>query len=178
MTYLKTGDFVIEHTKLKWNKPLTWLSAAVRFFTHFDYNHGGIITIEKGHIYVIHASTKVKKDKWLDFADPKKKKIQVWRNEAITKPEEYVIEKANSLVGGKYDYASLLFFQLVRALFKVWIGKKGEDAAERLYCSELYAYVHSDLFPNWYELDVSDIIETGKLDIIYDSENGGSKETA
>ena len=46
MENLKTGDIIAFRTKFNLFKPLTYLSAAIRFFAKVKHNHIGVLIVE------------------------------------------------------------------------------------------------------------------------------------
>lgn len=142
---------------LTWH-PGSWLAAIVRFFTGCRYNHAIIIhqinyidcvieAIEKG-VYITPLEDWVKKYphelKYIDLPyKPDKKKLI-------------------SSLGKSYDYTSLFKHQLKHQIqrwfgVKKWEGRTGEKAAEKLYCSELVAYVYG--IPEWWRFTTADLME-------------------
>jgi hypothetical protein len=141
---MKTGDLLLVHRIFKWHKPKSYLSAAIRWFTNFYWNHTAIIVMIDNVAYVLEA---VGNGVIL-------KPYETWKldtsiiSEYVSIGEDIPTYEALYYLGHKYDFISLTFYQVIyqitRKLFKkgLWIGRKGNKAKGKLYCSELFATIH------------------------------------
>lgn len=155
---IQTGDIVVSRTNFKWTNPLSYLSAAIRFFAKTKYNHAAIVVFNWNKPFTNEAiGTGV-------VAHPfgnriKGKKIKVLR---VYDPEnESVIAiKANSKIGTvKYDFIGLIY-QAIYLTFGKWYGKKGVASEKRMYCFEYAAWVYSDIFLKYWKVRPADVIDS------------------
>jgi hypothetical protein len=111
----ETGDLIFQ-TQVGRSQSL-----AIQVATLSPYNHVGIVSVEKGRVYVYEASSSVKKVKIEDFVKRKGTgaRFVVYRHEDIREGDQRrIISYARNSLGKKYDsYLS-------------W-------ANSRMYCSEL-----------------------------------------
>lgn len=142
---MKTGDLILVHRIFKWYRPKSYLSAAIRWFTDFYWNHTAMIVVIDGLPYVIEAvGNGVILKPFVTWCQDKTIIYDIKNIDADIQPNE-----ALKYLGHKYDFISLVFyqviFQLTRKLFKkgIWIGRKGAKADKVLYCSELFATIHN-----------------------------------
>jgi hypothetical protein len=143
ITSPKTGDLVFFRDKLTWN-PMTWLAKLIQWIAGITHNHVGVVVVEdNGQTYIYEAVKEgiVVRPLWLRIHN---RDIMIRRPK---KESSWVKHRAKNAVGTKYDFAGLLWFQLLYAIFGRWFGYKGDKAGSRFYCYEFAAYVHD--YPNW-----------------------------
>lgn len=158
---LETGDIVLFYTPFKWSKIRTYLSAAIRFFAGTKYNHAGVVVRNWGKAMLNEAQAVG------IITEPcatrlKGCYIKVMRRIDINeRPEKYYAVRANQMLGNtKYDFAGTLWHQLIYNIsykitgVKRWFGKTGKEAENRMYCYEYAAWLHSDLFPEWWKVEL------------------------
>jgi hypothetical protein len=138
MTF-ETGDIVL----IKVNNFSTWyrrlLGKLIQFFEGVYHHHAG--TIADGLIY--EADTRViRRDPGSRLAGDE---IIVFRlKEPLEEREKYLYEKlAQQTLNRKYDYWGTLLHHLIYILTfrRLWIGKTGESAMMRPYCTELSVHM-------------------------------------
>jgi hypothetical protein len=162
MKDLQTGDIILFRTKLQLFNPISWITPFIRFFTKCEYNHAGVILRVGDKLYLIEATEKgvVREDAIQRITSPRNTAIALIPNYSHNK--DIIREKLIYLheAGKHYDFISLFFYQLVKQKTGVWIGRKNDKASERFYCSELAAYVHSKVFPKWWEIAPVDLFNS------------------
>lgn len=153
-----TGYVYCQRNQFKWNKPLTWLSTAIRFFAKVQYNHVGIIVQNKTDIWLYEAVEKgvVR----TDFREKIKNK-KYKEDFLILKPyyrefsKPVCIAEGNYLLKKPYDFENLFIVQLLWDTLNIWVGAKTEvKALKRLICYEVVWFVHrrSNTFKNeWWK---------------------------
>lgn len=153
----RTGDIILFHTKVRWYKPLTWLTAAIRFFSKSYYNHAGTVVINWDVTFLNEAiETGVISIPLKDRLDGKD--IKVLRRKTMRVTEKVFATKANSKLGHTgYDFSGLLWYQLIFQLTGCWLGHTGKAAEGRMYCGEYSGWTHQDLFPEYWKTAPADI---------------------
>jgi hypothetical protein len=137
------------------------LPRLIQLFQKNKYNHAGLVVEAWGKLFILEAAAEGVVLNTIEDSFKGSKQI-VMRPTFITAPtidvesskefSKFAIELTE---GRKYDYAALLWHQLIFKLTgrRRWVGRKF-TAGEKLYCSELCAYVYNqlyDLFPVWYK---------------------------
>jgi len=158
---LKTGDLVLFRTPLSWS-PMSWLAQLIRIFTGSAYNHAGIIVEIWGRPFLLEAN-----ERGL-VAAPAEYRLH-GREILVRKPlfsfiSSEIARRAVSRLGvSKYDFKSLFVYQVLYQIFGTWKGKKNDDAVDRLYCSEFYAWCFREEFVAWYLTDPEVLVNTPLL---------------
>lgn len=135
ITDLKTGDILLYRSK-------NILARAIRLFTRGKVNHASICVEIWGEMFVAESE---KVGFVLNKLNDSIKGREIWVLRYKNPIESNRFAKRIVLMLGKhrYDFASLLFFQVWYTITGKWIGKKDEHASKRLYCSEAIAYIYS-----------------------------------
>lgn len=159
---LKTGDIVLFHSDFKFYSPISYLSAAIRFFADIYYNHVGII-IKNWDVPMVNEA--VGRGIISDIVTDRLrgKEIKILRPKFEFLEKELAIKANNKLGNTGYDFSGLLFYQLIFQLTKVWIGTKNKQRAEkRMYCYEYVAFlinqIKPDIYQDWWEIDPNKLI--------------------
>lgn len=132
---LKTGDILLYRSK----GVLPWL---IRLFTNSHVNHAAICVEIWGEMFVAESESK---GFVLNKIGDSVRGSEIWVMRYI-KPIDYksfAVRIASMLGKHRYDFASLLFFQVWYSLTGEWVGKNDKHASKRLYCSEAIAYIYS-----------------------------------
>ena len=143
---LRTGDILLY-------KSNHFLARAIRFFTNGKVNHAGIFVEIWGEMFVAESE----KEGFIPnkLADSiKGREIWVMRHGKPIDAKKFAIRITSMLGKHRYDFASLLFFQVWYSITGKWIGKKDEHASKRLYCSEAIAYIYNKEtgeMPEWWK---------------------------
>lgn len=171
---IKPGDIVLFRNEFEITHPMTFLSAAVRGFTEYPYNHCGVVVSNNGDLFINEALfggiTARPLEKYLERGD--KTYIAILRPKQAVKPIVFSRE-ANKYVGSSYDFTALVFHHSIYRIPKLlgitnyapWIGSTGDHAVSKLVCSEYCALVHG--LPNWWLMSTREVVERGHFDIIY-----------
>lgn len=136
-----------------------WLGRQIKRFTRSDVNHVAMAIKVGGVLMVIDSQKDGTNPKtyenWLKkYGYDFKVFRYTWANPQWGKS---IREKALSKSGVTgYDFIALLWHQPRYLLTGKWKGKKGDDAARRMYCSEFVAWCHS--LPNWWEMSPADVL--------------------
>lgn len=153
---LKPGDIVLYSGR-------GFLPKAIQLFQGRKWNHVGLVVAVDGDNLILEAVAEgvVLNDPIDSF---KKSQIMIMRPRFdIGDPKVFSEKAINMSISKPYDFAALLWHQLVFTLTgrSKWVGRK-HTAEERLYCSEVAAYVYHemfDLFPNWFKTNPAMIRE-------------------
>jgi len=182
---LKTGDIVIEHTKFRWNKPLTYLSLMIRIFQWLDvrkrmwarWNHSGVIYVSTtGVPYVIDAVAKGltmrRYEVWTGYGRKEWMVIRPIGAELLPGDRKKMLDA----VGTPYDFWALLTQAIhILTLGILWIGPKGDKAIKKLYCSEFAAWVWKFMFKDWYKIHTAELLSRIDFDVIELDHNYGTE---
>lgn len=143
---LRTGDILLYRSN-------HLLGKLIRFFTRSTVNHAGIVVELWGELFV--AESEAKGFVLNRVADSiRGRDILVRRHLISVNTRSFAILIAGMVGKHRYDYFSLLFFQVVYAVTGKWIGKEDKHASKRLYCSEAVAYIYNkeiSIMRNWWE---------------------------
>jgi len=133
---LRTGDILLYRSK-------GFLPKAIRFFTRGKFNHVSIAVEFWGEMFVAESESK-------GFVPNKVREsikgsdVWVMRYLQPINQRSFAMRITGMLGKHRYDFASLLLFQVWYALTGEWIGKKDKHASKRLYCSEAIAYIYAN----------------------------------
>jgi hypothetical protein len=157
-TYRDIKDFDIIHLKGS-----RFLSFLIKLFQGFrwgkeasSYSHTAFTIWHLNELYVYEADPEVKKTLFKDWV--KEKDITISRmpfNLCVRHGGSFNELKtiAKSKLGCRYDYLSLIVFQMIYILTGYWPGTRNSNS---FYCSEFVAwvfYVSSNVFPDWYKIN-------------------------
>jgi hypothetical protein len=168
---LQTGDIIGFYTPFKVTNLMSYLSATIRFFTKSRYNHSGIYVENWGVGFIDEARQKGVN---MEIASRrlKGKYIKVLRlKDKYQKPEKDIATKANSVLGyTRYDFFGLWYqLRFLLSNKKKWSGPKTrKEAMKRMYCHEYSAWVHEEVFPDWWKVDVKALMSTPKAKIVFE----------
>jgi len=154
MEKLRTGDVFFVKIPFKLSKPLTMVSWAIRKVLGTWYNHIGIYVELFGSPFVAESTLGgVKVTPYKEWA--KDYEIAVKRNPRLTRafPKRLMKYQGHT----PYDTWSLVWNQLILQITGKWVGKKKDEAKEKLYCSEYYALCDVETFPEWWKITPEDI---------------------
>jgi hypothetical protein len=147
---------------------MSWLSALIRLFARIRYNHTGVIVNNWSIPFVNEAV-----GRGIISIEAKErmagKQVKIFRRKNPIIERDFAI-RANSKLGKTpYDFSGLLFYQLAFQLFHVWIGTKNKERAEKkMYCYEYIAWLHSDIFSDWWKINPKDIEKNEYLECIFE----------
>lgn len=136
---LQPGDKVFVQTLFNWKRPLTYLSAAVRFFAGMKYNHVRVVSEYKCKLVFVEAIERGVEPTPIRY-NPDKERILVRRN--YIPVDKYVYqERLRKIMFRKYDTWTLIVVELLWNVFNIWIGAKTEEEAmKRFICYEVAFY--------------------------------------
>lgn len=157
---IESLDVIHVHIPLDLSRPRTILPFLIRFFQKLRYgknaayySHTAVAIWHNNGLFVYEADPEIKKTPFEEWV--KNKEISIGRI-----PFKYynrhgididnVITIAISKLGLRYDYFSLILFQLLLILTGKWFGTKNSNA---FYCSEYTSwliYLGTNLLPDWY----------------------------
>lgn len=145
---LQSGDVILYRTGFVWTHPITYLSAAIRFFTGVEYNHAAVVVSSWGVPMINEAIGKgIIQRPLAEHLERHKSKIFVLRPTAPLEESAFCIH-ANSALGRSYDTTALVFHHLWYRLTKRWTGSTREKAEKKMVCSEYVAWCHR--LENWW----------------------------
>lgn len=152
---IRTGDILFEQ-----NKHL--LAKAIRYFTKSKWSHTEIIIIEAVPL-TLGAHAVGSYISQLEYRS-KGKKIAIGR--LIQPLPKNIREKILEHCNIKYDFISLIYYHVIRALFGKWMGETGALAAKKLSCGELVAKILN--LPEWWKYHPEDLYQSSFIEIVYD----------
>lgn len=168
----QSGDVLLVHNFLRWHKPMTWIGALIRYFNKCYYHHVAMVVEIWGELFVIEST-----GKGVVISKPLKQwiaEIEARRHFAVKRlpdltPEHCrtVLMRAFALLGNRYDFISLFWYQLRYQLFGTWRGRTKEKASARMYCSELIGYAYREQFPAWWQTAPREIYQNQTLHLVY-----------
>ena len=133
------------------------LSKIIRFITKGRVSHTAKVIKVWNRLFILDSQSDGSNLRRLDNWEEKYNYTYIVtrkKNRDITK----LRKKASEVIGvTKYDYMSLIIYQPIYQITGIWFGKKEEDAVEKLYCSELCAWL--DDIPNYWELSPEQLLE-------------------
>lgn len=121
----------------------SFLSKTIQLFCRSRINHSAMVIEIHNTLYIIES----------DQNGVNVKLLETWLNKAnynfyISRPDpdvfsiDQITSRALSRVGyTPYDFAALFFHQIHYQFTGKWKGKKGNSAADKMYCSEFIAWV-------------------------------------
>lgn len=164
-TYLHIEDLDVlhVHTPFNWRKPQRYLSAAIRFMQKLRYgpeaafySHTAIAVWHGPELYIYEADPEIKKTKFSEWVLDKEIAIARTPGKFFvahgTQSKDDLKTIIKSKVGLRYDYISLVFYQILLILSGKWYGTKNSNS---FYCSEFTSwimYVGAGLLENWYSM--------------------------
>lgn len=131
LSQIKHGDVLLVSTKIKWNKPTSWVVGLIRFFTKSKWNHAELIIEKEGKFYAYESLSggvvvsDIEKETKGDIKILRAK-FEFDANKLITIADNY-IEKS------KYDYWNLFIWQPLFRITGIWFGT---DTPNKVLCSE------------------------------------------
>ena len=138
-----------------------FLPKMIRKFTKSKYNHVAIVVEYCGMLYVAEAVKKgflptYKLEDWIRGQKIKGNSVCVKRKPGFMtiKDKDKYYQRVRQITGARYDYANLLFFQLIKSVFRLYIGNKNR---KKVICSEAVAYVYLEVFPKWWKVSPDEI---------------------
>ena len=165
MIQLKTGDLILVHTPFNALKPVTYLSASIRFFDKTYYNHCKLVVRNIGDVMFINEALAGGIENCNADYNLKGKKIIVLRPKKELANEIAFIVKANSFVGDTEYYFFALVKQLIYLTTGYWIKSKWQKTPTKFYCSEYCAYMHN--MKEWWKIAPRDLLQSDLFEIIY-----------
>lgn len=174
MIKFEDGDIILE----KVNSFGAWyrwvLAKGIQFFDGIYYHHA--LTFSGGYLYEAKERVVVSEIERLKGSEILVLRLQ----DPLTTKEKVEFEKELfKALGKKYDYTGTLFFQLIYILTfrRIWLGRTGDKARKRYYCTELVADVINKVrgyFPTPWKTSPSEMIKLAPL--YYDIEFEGKFE--
>jgi len=140
---LQPGDIILFRNEFVWHEPMTWLSVMVRFFTRCQFNHCALVVTNWDVPFISEAVNRgiITRPAEKHLVRSKTRIMVLRSRDPLENIQEFTI-RANSVVGSKYDYAALLWFQLVYRITGTWYGPTGDPAGSRMVCSEFVAWAY------------------------------------
>jgi hypothetical protein len=163
---IKSGDVILFRSEFVWKQPVTWLSVLVRFFTKCYYNHCGIIIKNWGVPFVNESLAKGVVTRPLqEHIVRSKTKILIIRPKWNFE-EKMMCVRSNSMLGEKYGFSTLLFYQLFYRITGKWIGR-AKEAAEKdgMVCSEYVAWCFN--LNKWWLYSAKELLNSGMFKVVY-----------
>ena len=119
----------------------------IRYFTKCKYNHAGIVVEYLGDLYMLEAQERGfhpsdRLDNWMKTKKERGDSVLFLRPNRIFFLKD-VYANLSKMVGAGYEFANLVFFQFIKAIFGVYFGTKD---SKRVICSEAVAYAYPELF--------------------------------
>lgn len=166
---LQTGDLLHRHSPFVWYKPTRYLSVLIRFFTKSWSGHTAmIIDIWSEKMVVESDGLNVRLLPYKEWA--KDSLIIITRNELTEFQKRHLSIVAISKQGYTgYDFIGIIH-QLIFQLSGQWIGRTGDNASKKMYCSEYIAWCYNEvlrIYPNWFKIAPSDLYNDNKFFQIY-----------
>ena len=164
---LRTGDIVLSRTPFSWLNPISYLSFLIRKFGQADYNHAALV-VSNWNKPFINEVIGIGITSHSFGTRLKGKDIRIIRpNNPPTEKE--IANRANEKIGiTKYDFIGLIY-QAIYLTTGKWLGKNYEKAGERMYCFEYVAWVYDTIFPHWWKVTPSEVINSKEFRIVLEA---------
>ena len=165
---LVTGNVILYCREFKWNRPMSYVSAAIRFVMKSKISHVSVIVSDWGEPFCnqalpsgVHAIPATR--------DLVGERVIILKYKGEINEKEFAT-RANSYLGMPYDFFGTCVCQLVYQLSgrTIWIGKRGRDAGAKLYCFEYAALMFPNEFSKPWEADVYSFLDDSKFEIVFD----------
>jgi hypothetical protein len=162
---IRSGDIILFRNEFVWSRPITWLCAAIRLFTGVEYNHGGVVVSSWGVLmlneFLQYGGITRTLNKCLQ-----RKKVRILVLRPVKEINESVFcRRANTALGNKYDYPSLILHQLLYRLTGIWIGRTKEQAEKAMVCTEYAAWCYR--LDNWWLYSAKEFLSNQQFKIHY-----------
>jgi hypothetical protein len=162
---IRSGDIILFRNEFVWSRPITWLCAAIRFFTRVQYNHAGVVVSSWGVLMLNEAFGRGIITRQLDRCLQRKKTRILVLKPIKEVNESLFCRRANTALGNSYDRSSLLLHQFLLRTIGVWIGRTGEKAAKAMVCSEYVAWCYK--LPDWWLYSAKELLNNQNFKIHY-----------
>lgn len=164
MVELKTGDVILVHTQWCWYKPVTYLSACIRFFDKTYYNHCKMVVTLGDRPFITEAlASGICLENATDNLQGKK--IIVLRLKQPLINEAAFIETALKHVGySPYNFFALLQ-QFIYLTTGIWIKQKKQKWGKYFDCSQWDAFTLG--LNEWWKFAPRDLLQSELLETIY-----------
>ena len=176
---LKVGDIVLYSGK-------GFLPRAIQFFQRNKYNHAGLVVEVWGKLFILEAVAEGVVLNTIEDSFKGSKQIVMRPNFDVAANKQFSNFAVELTEDRKYDYAALFWHQLIYKITgrRRWVGRQ-HTAGEKLYCSELCAYVYNQLyglFPKWYKTSPAMLQEDTEnfflvKDVVVKPTGSGASET-
>lgn len=162
---LRPGDIILYRNEFILKEPMTYVSAAVRYFTNSYYNHCAIVVETEQGLMINEAIAEGIVSRPLEeHLERTKSKICVLRSKQPVY-DRSLNDRAMSKVGAEYDFMSLIVYQVIYRTTGIWIGRKRQSAERVMVCSEYVAWVYS--MPEWWLASVKEIQQSDLFEVVY-----------
>ena len=159
----EAGDIVFFRDSFGWN-PMSWLATLIRWIAGIKYNHVGVVAVDGNDYFIVEAIGRGIVSRPL-FPRLQNRKVKIRR---LKTPLPTVSGRAFSMVGAKYDFAGLLWYQLLFHLVGDWFGYKSpEKAARKFYCYEFAAWCVG--WVNWWMVNPKEFLNSDLFADIYEN---------
>lgn len=138
--------------------PFAWLydrvvPPVICKLTKCKYHHSGVVDYltesGTGELYIWEAvadgfKPTQKATEWLNELTKKGYSIQIWESKIKNESDYENLKwdlRLQNIRFSRYDYGSLLLFQLIYTIFGRWLGRTGVRSLTTIYCNEANAYL-------------------------------------
>jgi hypothetical protein len=163
---LKSGDIILFRNDFILSDPMTWIAAAIRFFTKVKYNHAAVVVSCWGKLMLNEAN-----EKGVICRPAEKRLERVKTSILIIRRKGYLKERdfgrlSMGALGTPYDFNSLFLSQLFYRVTGIWLGKSD---ASQMVCTEYAAWCHQ--LPEYWKYSAKELLNNKDFFTIYKEEN-------
>jgi hypothetical protein len=161
----KSGDIILYRNEFKWNSPITWLAAAIRFFTGVKYNHAAIVVMS-WEVPMINESlgTGVRSRPLDGHLLRQRSSIVVLRSRYPLDERAFCI-RANSQLGKRYNFKGFID-QLIYRVTGKWTGHTRKFAKNAVMCTQYVAWCIRR--QQWWKYSCAELLDCAEYKIIYE----------
>ena len=145
------------------------ISKLIMAFTKTQYSHAGTLWKLNNEWYVIEAQKKgIRLIEWDKYYMLKSSSLMILRPKFKQKTKQLKEVALRDLGNVKYDFVGLIH-QAIFQTTGVWVGRKGKDAANRMYCTEKVAHDYNEvygIFKNWWNISPKELLKNENFEHI------------
>lgn len=162
---LQSGDIILYRNEFQISRPITWLATLIRWILGTQYNHCGMVVFNWGQPFISESlGDGVITRPLQQHLERSKSSILVLRSTGCMMEKSLCI-RANSMLGVRYDKASLVFHQLWFQISGRWIGHTRHFALQAMTCSEFVAWCHN--LDSWWLYTPKHLLKSDRFKILF-----------
>lgn len=165
----KTGDIVHRHAPFVWYKLGRWISWLIRKVTKSWSGHTAMIVWVFGEPMVYESDEghvrPITYKQWAKDAE-----IVITRFEMSNRKRRKLAKISTSQLGKEYDFKGTIIDQFILQIRGKWYGYTGDNAEDKMYCSEYIAWCYNKLlkmYADWFKTPPSKMYADNRFKRLY-----------